>query len=107
MPASVSARPVSRSGSLTTSGTRAAIPAKSVEPVAPYTNASPYSSVADPTEPMIRYLSPDSSDVARRISVAHSTYSGIDSSSSPRNSDTRFVAATSTNMPAAEVSISA
>ena len=55
----------------------------------------------------MRYFRPDSSDVERRISVAHSTYSGIDSSSSPRNSVTRFWAATSTNMPAAEVSISA
>ena len=39
---------------------------------------------------MIRYLSPDSSDVARRISVAHMTYSGMESSSKPMNSVTRF-----------------
>ena len=40
---------------------------------------------------MIRYLRPDSSERSRRSSVAHSTYSGIDSSSKPRNSVTRFV----------------
>ena len=70
-------------------------------------NARPYSSVAEPTDPMMRYLRPDSSEVERRISVAHRTYSGIDSSSSPRNSATRFCAATNTNIPAAEVSSSA
>ena len=61
----------------------------SVEPVAPYSSASPYSSVADPTEPMIRYFRPDSSECSRRMCVAHSTYSGIDSSSKPMNSTTR------------------
>ena len=84
-----------------------AIAAKSVDPVAPYSSANPYSSVAEPTDPMIRYFRPASSDRSRRISVAHRTYSGIDSSSSPRNTDTRFCAATSTNMPPAEVSSSA
>ena len=51
----------------------AAIAPKSVAPVAPYTNASPYSSVAEPTDPMIRYLSPDSSDGSERSREAHST----------------------------------
>ncbi len=66
--------------------------------------ARPYSSVAEPTEPTIRYFSPDSSELARRISVAHSTYSGIDSSSSPRKTVTMFWAITSTAMPPTEVS---
>ena len=55
----------------------------------------------------MRYFSPDSSDDARRISVAHRTYSGIDSSSRPRKTETRFCAATSTIIPAIVVSSSA
>ena len=39
--------------------------------------------------------------------VAHSTYSGIDSSSKPRNTATRFCAATSTTMPRIELSSNA
>ncbi len=39
--------------------------------------------------------------------VAHSTYRGIDNSSKPMNSTTRSFAATSTNMPRIDVSISA
>jgi hypothetical protein len=79
---------------------------KSVWPVAPYIRASPYSSVAEPTEPITRYLSPASSEVARRSSVAHSTYSGIDSSSSPTNSAIRFSASARTTMPLIEPSSS-
>ena len=56
---------------------------------------------------MIRYFSPDSSECSRRISVAHSTYSGIDSSSRPRNSTTVFCALASRNMPPTELSSSA
>ena len=56
---------------------------------------------------MIRYLRPDSSECSRRSSVAHSTYSGIDSSSKPMNSITRFVAPASTTMPSTETSNSA
>ena len=40
---------------------------------------------------MIRYFRPDSSECSRRISVAHSTYSGIDSSSKPTNSVDRVL----------------
>ena len=39
--------------------------------------------------------------------VAHSTYSGIESSSKPMNSTTRSFAATSTSMPRIDVSSSA
>ena len=42
---------------------------------------------------MIRYFSPDSSECSRRISVAQSTYSGIDRSSRPTNSDHRVLGA--------------
>jgi hypothetical protein len=56
---------------------------------------------------MIRYLSPDSSECSRRMCVAHSTYSGIDRSSNPRNAATRFCAATSTTIPRIDVSSSA
>ena len=80
---------------------------KFVPPAAPYSSARPYSSVAEPTEPTIRYFRPDSSECSRRMCVAHSTYSGIDNSSKPMNSTTRSLAATSTNMPRIEVSISA
>ena len=55
---------------------------------------------------MIRYLSPDSSEEARCISVAQSTYSGIESSSMPMNSVTRFCAATRIAMPAIDASSS-
>ena len=48
---------------------------------------------------MTRYLSPDSSEPSRRNSEAHRTYSGIDSSSKPMNSVTRFWAETSTAIP--------
>ena len=51
---------------------------------------------------MIRYFRPDSSERSRRIWVAHSTYSGIESSSKPMNSVTRFSAATSTTMPSTD-----
>ena len=56
---------------------------------------------------MIRYFRPDSSDCSRFMCVAHSTYSGIDSSSKPMKSTTRSLAATSTTMPRIEVSSSA
>ena len=56
---------------------------------------------------MIRYFSPDSSDCSRLSSVAHSTYSGIDSSSSPMNSATVFCALASSVMPLIDVSSSA
>ena len=56
---------------------------------------------------MIRYFSPDSSECSRLSSVAHSTYSGIDSSSRPMNSATVFCAAASSDMPPSEVSSSA
>ena len=49
---------------------------------------------------MIRYFSPDSSERSRRISVAHSTYSGIESSSRPRNSDHGSGRCASSDMPA-------
>ena len=52
--------------------------------------ASPYSSVAEPSEPMIRYLSPDSSEPSRRSAEPHSTYSGIDSSSNETKNAIRF-----------------
>ena len=67
--------------------------------MAPYTIASPYTSVADPTEPTTRYFSPDSSEPSRRVSDAHRMYSGIDSSSIPRNSVTRFWAETNIAIP--------
>src|SRR5215207_4495122 len=58
-PVAASAIPIRTSGS--SASPRSAIPSaiavKSVDPEAPYMNASPYSSVADPTEPTIRYLS--------------------------------------------------
>ena len=56
---------------------------------------------------MIRYFRPDSSDCSRFMCVAHSTYSGIESSSKPMKSTTRSLAATSTTMPRIEVSSSA
>ena len=67
--------PVSSSGSPSSSSAPSARPIapKSVEPVAPYSSASPYSSVAEPSYPTTRYFSPDSSDDARRSSVAQST----------------------------------
>jgi hypothetical protein len=70
------AMPVSSSGSdgLTASVPRALeISPNSSAPVAPYTSARPYSSVAEPTDPTTRYLSPASSDVRRCRWVAHST----------------------------------
>ena len=56
---------------------------------------------------MTRYFRPDSSEVSRRSSVAHRTYSGIDSISSPRNSVTRLIASTRTSIPPADARISA
>ena len=56
---------------------------------------------------MIRYFSPDSNERSRFISVAHSTYSGIDSSSRPRNTSTVFCALASSDMPPIELSSSA
>jgi len=53
---------------------------------------------------MIRYFRPDSSDGSRRISEAHSTYSGMDSSSRPTKTATVFCAETSRDMPPTEVS---
>ena len=55
---------------------------------------------------MIRYLRPASSDLVWRSSLAHSTYSGIESSSMPTNSVIRFSALASTTMPAIEPSSS-
>src|SRR3954451_11173135 len=98
--------PVRNSTSSTMSGAALAIASNDVPPAAPYKSASPYSSVADPTEPMIRYFSPDSSECSRRMWVAHSTYSGIDSSSKPMNSTTLSLAATSTTMPSTDISSS-
>ena len=63
--------------------------------------------VADPTDPITRYLRPDSSEVRRCRSSAHITYSGIDSSSMPRNNVTRLVAPASTTMPVTLASSSA
>ncbi len=62
--------------------------------------------MAEPTDPITRYLRPDSSEVARRSSLAHSTYSGMDSSSSPTKKTIRFSAPTSTTMPAIDESSS-
>src|SRR5579862_688591 len=55
-------------------------------PVLPYTRAEPNSSVADPTAPTTRYLSPASSEPIRSMSIAVSTYSAIENHSSPRKS---------------------
>ena len=63
--------------------------------------------MADPTEPTIRYFRPDSSECSRRMCVAQSTYNGIESSSNPMNSTTRSFAATRTNMPRIDMSMSA
>src|SRR5215210_2054930 len=107
-PVTVSATPMRRRGSATGTAlpTAGATDEKSVAPVAPYTNASPYSRVAEPSDPITRYLSPDSSDARRRTWVAHSTYSGIDSSSSPKKNETRLLAAESITIPATEPSSS-
>ena len=68
----------------------------------------PYSSVAEPTEPIIRYFNPDSSERSWcwprfDMPVAQSTYSGIERSSRPRNTSTVFWALASRNMPPIEV----
>src|SRR5436190_3438220 len=74
-PTAVRAMPVRRRGSAseTVWPMAAAMRPRSVDPVEPYTSASPYSSVADPIEPMIRYLSPASSDFSWRTRLAQST----------------------------------
>ena len=75
-PAAASPMPVRSSGSAAFTLSPAiakAIPSNRIAPVAPYISASPYRSVADPTEPTTRYLSPASSEVRRCRWVAHST----------------------------------
>src|SRR5436309_1557701 len=68
--------------------------------------ASPYKSVAEPTDPITRYLSPASSECSRRMRLAHSTYSGIDSTSMPTNRTIRFSHEASSVIPATDDSSS-
>jgi hypothetical protein len=67
-PARIIASPARRNASSPASA--AAICAKPISLVAPKTSAEPKSSTDDPNPPMIRYLSPASSEVARSVSIA-------------------------------------
>jgi hypothetical protein len=69
-------------------------------PVAPYTSAEPYSRNAAPTDPMIRYLSAPSTDGSDSVSIATSTYSAIENSSSATKRITRLLATASSDIPA-------
>ncbi len=72
-PAMIIASPTSRSGSSTRLllCVDCAIAEKPSSPVEPYTSAEPKSSTAEPIPPMIRYLSPASSELSTSISIAH------------------------------------
>ena len=84
--------------------TAAAICAKPMRPVAPYTSADPKSSAAEPNEPTIRYFRPASSEPSRSYSIAHMTYNAIENHSSARNITIRLAEPTKNAMPAAEAS---
>ena len=71
--------------------------------------SAPARTAASPSRPSRRSGTSARTPASARVaaSVAHSTYSGIESSSSPRNSATVFWAAASSDMPPIEVSSSA
>ncbi len=106
-PVSTIASPTTSSRSSSRVAPTRPIPARSRWPVAPNTSANPNRSTAEPKLPTIRYLSPDSSDVSRSMSIAQSMYRLIENHSSPRKRVTRLDAETMNIIPAAAVASSA
>ena len=77
-----------------------------VLPADPYNSAIPYSRNPVEKEPSKKYFTADSAPLALRRFTPASTYTAIDISSIPRNTNMRSRAAANTIMPAAAKSIS-